>query len=100
MDGDRSVTATFSRIEYTLTVTQVGSGHVLRNNDGPYYYGDVVQLTAYPSSGWSFDSWSGDLSGTANPASITIDGDKSVTLTFTEDWYTLTVLIDGGGRRC
>ncbi len=98
MDGNKSVTASFTRIEYTLTETIVGQGTIVRNNNGPYYYGDIVQLTAQPTSGWSFGGWSGDLSGDTNPSSITIDRNKSVTATFTEDWYTFTVLIDGGGH--
>jgi hypothetical protein len=44
----------------------------------------VVTVTATPDAGWSFGSWSGELSGTTNPETITMDGDKSITATFTE----------------
>ena len=97
LNGDKVVGATFTQIEYTLTVDYEGSGFVLRDNEAPYYYGEIVHLTASPSSGWSFGGWSGDLSGNTNPATITIDGNKSVTATFTEDWYTLDVIIDPVG---
>jgi hypothetical protein len=50
----------------------------------PYHYGDVVQLTAVPTVGWSLQGWSGDLSGSANPTAIAIDGNKAVTATFTQ----------------
>ena len=61
----------------------VGSGTVTKNpNQATYHYGDVVQLTAIPSTGWSFGSWSGDLSGSTNPQSITITGNKTVAATF------------------
>jgi uncharacterized repeat protein (TIGR02543 family) len=84
MDGDKSVTANYSQNEYTLTVDIVGNGSVSRNPDqDTYLYGDSVQLTAAAASGWIFDSWSGDLTGSANPASITMDGNKTVTATFT-----------------
>ena len=89
INGNKSVTAHFTQNVYTLTITPVGSGSVSRNNPGPYHYGDVVQLTAVPNGSWSFHSWTGDLTGSANPASITINGNKSVTAQFTE--YTLTV---------
>jgi uncharacterized protein (DUF362 family) len=69
--------------EYTLTVNIVGNGIVNRDDPGPYNYGDIVQLTAVPDSGWSFIGWSDNLSGSANPDSITMDGNKTVTATFT-----------------
>jgi len=82
MDGNKTVTATFTQNVYSLDVNVVGSGCVSLNNLPPYHYGDVVELTATPSSGWIFDHWSGDLSGSANPTTILITGDKSVTATF------------------
>jgi hypothetical protein len=81
-----TVTATFTQIEYTLTVNTVGNGSITKNPDqATYSYGDTVELTALPNDGWSFDSWSSDLSGDDNPDTITIDGDKTVTATFTLD---------------
>ena len=83
--------------EYTLTVNIVGSGTVTRDNDGPYDNGDAVQLTANANPGWTFASWSGDLISTNNPETITMNGDKTVTATFTQDEYTLSVNIVGSG---
>jgi uncharacterized repeat protein (TIGR02543 family) len=42
-----------------------------------------VTLAATPASGFQFSGWSSDLGGSANPATITIDGNKNVTATFT-----------------
>jgi hypothetical protein len=39
-------------------------------------------LTAVPASGWVFNYWSEDLSGSTNPTTITIDGNKAVTAMF------------------
>lgn len=97
MDGNKAVTATFTQNTYTLTVTAVGSGSVNLNNSGPYYYGDVVELTAVPATGWSFQSWSGDLSGSTNPTTLLINGNKAVTATFTQNVYTLTTTVIGSG---
>jgi uncharacterized repeat protein (TIGR02543 family) len=67
----------------SLTVNTVGSGSVTKNPDQTSYaLGTLVQLTAVPDSGYSFAGWSGDLSGSTNPASITMNGDKTVTATF------------------
>ena len=68
--------------EYLLNVNVVGSGSVALNNTGPYIYGDVVELTAVPDSGWTFSGWSGDLTGSVNPETIVMNGDKTVTANF------------------
>ena len=81
----------------SLTVNVIGDGVVNRNDSAPYYYGDVVELTAVPADGWTFSSWSGDLTGSTNPDTITMDGNKTVTATFTQNQYTLTINIVGSG---
>jgi len=73
--------------EYSLTITSA-HGTVARNPDKTTYHeGDVVQLTATPNTGWSFANWTGDLTGTVNPDSVTIHGDTSVTANYTQNTY-------------
>jgi hypothetical protein len=70
-------------IYYALTVNAGANGGVTLNPPGgSYASGTVVTLTPAPNSGYFFGSWSGDLSGNANPATITMDGNKSVTANF------------------
>ncbi len=69
---------------YTLTINTVGSGSVTRDPSGPYVADTEVELNALPAAGWQFSGWSGDLTGNANPAYITMDGNKTVTATFIE----------------
>ncbi len=87
--------------EYTLTVNLVGSGSVIKTPDqATYPSGSSVQLTATPAAGWAFSGWSGDLSGSTNLTSITMNANKAVTATFTENpptQYTLTVNVVGSG---
>ena len=86
MDGDKTVTAVFTQDQYTLTINITGSGSVgAVPNQSTYVYGDVITLTASANLGWSFDHWEGDLTGNVNPDTITVDGDKTVTATFTLD---------------
>jgi hypothetical protein len=93
-----TVSMTITVRQYYLTITIQGSGTVTKTPDQPWYtYGQVVTLTANPSIGWKFDHWSGDLTGGANPASVTMDGNKSVTAHFIELHYTLTITIQGQG---
>ncbi|MFZ5886035.1 MAG: choice-of-anchor Q domain-containing protein, partial [Chloroflexota bacterium] len=66
----------------TTTVNPAGSGAVnvtAQSCPGGYIEGTTVQLTAAPATGYVFLGWSGDASGTMNPVSITIDGDKTIT---------------------
>ncbi len=69
---------------YSLTTSTNGSGTISLNPaGGTYAAGTVVTVTANPASGWQFTGWSGDLSGSTNPNTITMNGNKSVTATFT-----------------
>jgi hypothetical protein len=89
--SDRTVTANYTQNEYTLTITST-HGTVDRNPDqATYHEGDVVQLTATPDAGWSFANWTGGLTGSANPGSVTIHGNTSVTANYTQNEYTLTI---------
>ncbi|WP_299990494.1 InlB B-repeat-containing protein [uncultured Pontibacter sp.] len=87
MDGDKAVTATFEAIpasEYSLAVSTTGGGAVSKSPDrATYTAGSAVSLTATPATGYQFAGWGGDASGTANPLTVTMDGDKAVTATFT-----------------
>jgi len=87
--------------QYTLTVNTSGSGSVtLSPSGGTYDANTDVTLTAVPITGWAFIGWSGDLSGSTNPTTITMDAAKTVTATFQQippTQYTLTVIIAGEG---
>jgi pectate lyase len=86
MSANRTVTATFTPQTggpFTLTISVSGSGSVSRNpNQATYPNGTVVTLTATPASGFRFDSWSGNLAGTANPAALTMNSNKNVVANF------------------
>jgi hypothetical protein len=47
-----------------------------------YTAATIVQLTADASTGYSFSTWSGDVTGNNNPVSVTLDKNKSVVATF------------------
>ena len=98
---DRAITATFAvNTTYTLDVTVVGSGTVAKApNQASYDPGSTVQLTATPGPNYHFASWSGDASGTVNPLTVVMDGNKSITATFEVNPPPLIVVsqIYGGG---
>ncbi|NIA12478.1 MAG: hypothetical protein GWP08_00250 [Nitrospiraceae bacterium] len=104
MDGPKNVVAVFVEdgFDYTLATVVEGNG-TIQPAAGFYRYfeGTPVPLSATPQSGWVFDHWKGNLTGEANPTSITMDGDKTITAVFAAApvTYTLTIgnIIGGGG---
>jgi uncharacterized repeat protein (TIGR02543 family) len=86
---------------YTLTTTasppaggSIGWSPVAAS----YASGTVLTLTATPAAGYTFTNWSGNVTGTANPQTIAMDGNKTVTATFTAvPTYTLTPSAGTGG---
>jgi len=68
----------------TINVSPSGSGNVSKSpNKTDYTYNETVQLTANANPGYQFDHWGGHLSGSDNPESLNMNGDKNVTAYFT-----------------
>ncbi len=98
MNGNKSYTATFAINTYTLSTSVVGNGAVFKTPDQPTYnHGTSVQLTASAGLGYSFSSWSGDTTGTMNPFTKIMNGNKSYTATFAINTYTLSTSVVGNG---
>ena len=92
MDSDKSLTANFETIptvSHDLTISVNGQG-TTNPSVGTYKYdnGTQVTITASPASGWKFDHWSGDASGTLPTTVITMDSDKDITTYFEEESQT------------
>ena len=94
-DTNKTVTAVFVSLQHTLTTSSQGSGTVTPAS-GAVDIGTTAQITATPATGWRFDHWTGDASGNANPVSVLMDGNKTVTAVFVET-PTLTTLAQGSG---
>ncbi len=85
MTRNRTLVANFTLNSYTLTVTinPTGGGTVVKNPDrAAYDSGTTVQLTATPSSGYTFTSWNGDATGSANPLSVLMNANKNISANF------------------
>jgi len=83
-------------IRYSLTVNVTGGGTVARNpfftNYPPNF---TVTLTAIPTAGFFFNAWSGDASGSANPLSLNVTSNKTITANFAST--ALTIESEGEG---
>ncbi|RIE06079.1 InlB B-repeat-containing protein, partial [Candidatus Cryosericum terrychapinii] len=99
VQASHTIHASFAPDAYTLTVTPPVYGTVTKSPDqATYTFNASVTLTATPAVGYTFTGWSGDLTGTTNPITITMDADKTVTATFTAiPTYTLTPSAGTGG---
>lgn len=101
VDGERKVTAVFSRVEYPLTINIVGEGsvteEVVQAKTTDYPFETVVELTAVPDSSWAFIEWEGDIEGTDNPVEITIDEPKTVTVIFDRKFSLTTIPVPEEG---
>jgi hypothetical protein len=96
MNGPRDVTAVFTPL-YALTLDASGEGIASASPPGPLHLaGTVVTLSATPDAGSAFTGWSGALTGKTSPATLTMDGPKTVTASFTP-YYPLTLVANGGG---
>ncbi|MEI6753171.1 MAG: ice-binding family protein [Paludibacter sp.] len=94
--ANKTLVANFLINTYTLAVSAV-NGTVAKNpNQSVFDYGSIVQLTPTPSVGYTFTSWTGDASESANPLSVTMNANKSVTAVFTPNAYTLIVTATNG----
>ncbi len=83
MNANKSVTANFISVPtYTLTTSAVNGSITLNPLGGIYNTGTLVTVTAIPNSGYAFSNWSGNLSGSVNPTTITMNVNKSVTANF------------------
>jgi uncharacterized repeat protein (TIGR02543 family) len=79
----------------TVTSPSAGGSVVRSPNAVSYTVGTTITLTATPATGYSFTGWSGDLSGTKNPETITMDTDKTVTASFVMNAGSIMVLTLG-----
>jgi len=83
--ANQTISATFGRFSYVLSVTKngTGSGTITNNPSASLYpWGTTVTLTAAPSSGSQFAGWVGACSGTSPTCTVTMTSPKSVTATF------------------
>ena len=78
----------FAPSTYTLTINQAGAmGNIVNQPFGggsgnTYDAGAGVQLTANANYGYHFVSWGGDAAGSANPTTIVMNGNKTVSANF------------------
>ena len=84
--------------EYNVTININGEGEVTGASTGSYMEGSELTLTATPAEHYTFTGWTGDVTSTANPLTIVVDGNKTITANFVKKQYTLTVNVNEGAK--
>ena len=99
INGDHAISASFKAapITYTLNTASSPTNGGTVSGAGSYSDGATASLTATPSAGWTFVNWTGDLTGTANPATITMNTNKNVTAVFTQTGFTIAASAGANG---
>lgn len=95
--------------QYTITTAVTGLGTIALNPaGGTYNEGTTVTLTATPAGGYQFSNWSGGITGTNNPVTVSMNANLSVTANFTQTQNDCTNPVtaslpfakDGAGEFC
>ena len=70
--------------QVSLLTIQSGQGGTTNPSPGTYVYnlGSQVQVTAIPDTNYEFANWTGDVSSTQNPVTVTMDADKTFKANF------------------
>jgi hypothetical protein len=82
INQDSTITANFvAGTSCTLTTSVVGNGSVVPSS-GTYACGTTINIQALPASHYLFSAFSGDLTGTTTPTTLTLNTNKNVIATF------------------
>jgi hypothetical protein len=100
MDANKTLTAVFTQIQYSLNITITGSGNT-NPTPGvhPYLSGTTVNVNSNPNSGWALSYWTlnGVNVGSGSSYSVTMDANKTLTAVFTQIQYSLNIIVSGSG---
>jgi hypothetical protein len=82
-NGDVTAARAGAATSYYSVTTNATNGSVSGGGSGILYAkGSTAKLTAAPAAGYLFANWTGDASGLANPLTLFMDGNKTVTANF------------------
>jgi len=83
MNSNKSVTANYVSVPIYKITTEAKNGIIEMNpTGGTYEEGTVVTLKAKQDFGYKFTGWTGDISDTKNPVTVTMNADKNITANF------------------
>lgn len=99
IEGDATITAIFAPKNYNVEIVyDANEGAVTGAGTGVYQYGNVLNLTAEPLSGYLFDGWYIANSEIAESSTYvhTVDSAVQIEARFTQVVYDLTLRLENG----
>jgi uncharacterized repeat protein (TIGR02543 family) len=97
VDGEKRIVAVFDpKVAVQADPVEGGSVEVTSpRSSGGYATGTEITVEVVAGKGYKFKSWSGDLSGSDNPAGISMDSPKTLTALFVKEsgfpWWWIIV---------
>ena len=97
MTEDRNVAAVFSINSYQLEISASNGGSV--SGSGSFFYGTEANISATPSTGYSFERWTGNgvVDPTAETTQVRMTEDRNVAAVFSINSYQLEISASNGG---
>lgn len=84
--------------QYPLMITVIGCGSITRSPDHPLYEaGTPVTISVVACPCWHFVGWSGDVTGTANPLTFVMSGNRNIRAVFEINRYSIATSAGPGG---
>jgi len=96
MNAEKAVTAYFVKQHKLYTSTKPVGGGSINISNGTYDEGGNVTLVATPATGYKFDYWERDASGTSDNIVVTMDSEKTIIAAFSKVEYTLETRLSPG----
>ncbi|WP_069469762.1 InlB B-repeat-containing protein [Candidatus Marithrix sp. Canyon 246] len=98
MDNNKTISANFVKGDFSLKLIPAGKGKIISDPaKSSYACDEEVKLTATPDEGYEFARWDGDISGSSNPFSVTMNSNKEIKAIFEPTEVTLLVTPNGNG---
>ncbi len=96
MSANKNINVSFIKTYLLAVSASPSNGGSVTPSGGIYDENSNVTLTATPATGYRFDRWSGDASGTANPVTVNMNAARNIIANFVKV-YTLTAQVNPAG---
>ena len=92
---DNSASTPVEKFDLAVSASEGGS---VDTSGGSYNSNSSVTIKATPANGYEFTGWSGNVTGSTNPLTLTVNGNKNITANFAEIKLQLSVTASEGGN--
>ena len=93
--SNNSASTTVEKFDLAVSASEGGS---VDTSGGSYNSNSSVTIKATPANGYEFTGWSGNVTGSTNPLTLTVNGNKNITANFAEIKLQLSVTASEGGN--